>query len=69
MYWDKILPNLISSIARVTFQEVVGGAQRCYAHMRMCSQLHECIKIFTVQKIRGKNFRAYGIRIFYHSTC
>ena len=29
----------------------------CYTHMCVCSRSHECVKIFTVQKIHGKNFR------------
>ena len=39
---------------RVAFQEVVGGA-----HELLCAyaRVRECVKIFIVQKNRGKNFR------------
>ena len=57
----KLSPNLISPIARVTFQEVVGGAHELlvctYARVLMTTHVQiQCVKIFTMQKNSRKNF-------------
>ena len=49
MYWDINFTKFNFTNCARTFQEVVGGA-----HEMLCTCVHECVKIFTVQKIRGK---------------